>query len=404
MKRYLLVALVVGCRPATPPQPTAIAPVEEVAKAAAVELVRESHAPFATSPPTVERLDVPWPKSTMAVWGSLGRDSLGRILVGASVDAGRDASASLLRYDPKLVDWTNLGKVVDHIKSPVGVSQNKIHTRIVAATNGALYFASMDESGEADDGSLLPTYGSRIWTVGADGRWTMIRHVPEGLIAAAAGGKFVYFLGYFGHVLYQLDTATNELRQTRIGATGGHTSRNLIVDWRGHAFVPRVRSGRAVLVELDIMLEEVTTTPLVDYEVSPTADSHGIVAVATLRDGTVAFLTDGGRLYSIDNGTVTDRSLLHPKGKAYLACLASDGTRIFALGRPAGQTGFDWIERDFTTHATTVKPIAVPVPTGSRSVLVYGSMTRDDAGAWYVGGAFMAPGEKGFTPALWRIR
>lgn len=355
------------------------------------------------SPPRIESLAVDWPNGSMAVWGSLGRGRDGEILVGVSVEAKRDASATLLAYDARDNRWSVRGQVTAFIQTPKGVSQNKIHTRIHPMSSGDIIFASMDESGELDDGSLLPTYGSHLWKVDPANRWTLLRKVPEGIIASAAGGDAVWFLGYFGHVVYRYDIRTEIITQTRVGATGGHVSRNFVVDDRGHAFVPRVRSGQASLVELNPELDEVAVTPLADYDCSPNADSHGLVSWARLTDGTLAIVTDGGRLYTIHRGVVTDRGLMHPSGKASLTCLISpDGVhQLVAIGHR--KQSYDWVEFDLTSNRGMAKPISLPVPDGATNLLVYGSGVRDQDGRWYVAGAFTANGENNLTPAIWRI-
>ena len=58
--------------------------------------------------------------------------------------------------------------------------------------------------------------------------WQHLFAAPEGLIAVSGVGRFVYALGYWGHILYQYDTHTRESRQIRVGSEGGHISRNLI--------------------------------------------------------------------------------------------------------------------------------------------------------------------------------
>ena len=87
---------------------------------------------------------------------------------------------------------------------------------------------------------------------------------PEALIAVAVGDRYAYALGYFGHVLFQFDTATRDVKRIPVGSVGGHVSRNFIADYRGHAFVPRLRvdaeplgrrSARVSIVELGSNLE-----------------------------------------------------------------------------------------------------------------------------------------------------
>jgi hypothetical protein len=349
-----------------------------------------------------------WPTGSVAVWGSLGRDNNDTIYFGVSVDAARDSSASLISLDAKTDQWQNLGNAVANIKTPMGISQNKIHTRIWHAADDYLYFASMDETGELDDGSVMPIYGSHIWRcpVSDPKKWEHLKHVPEGIIASAMGGDGIYFLGYYGHVLYRVDIHTGKIINTRIGATGGHVSRNIIADQRGHVFVPRVRSGEAKLIELNRELDEVAATPLANYSITPNADSHGIVSFATLKNGVIYFTTDGGRLYRIDQGVVRDEGIVHPQGLAYIPCMISpDGeTQLHMIGHlpPKGERQYEWFIYDIVSKKITTAPITLPTPEGARVILAYGSMTRDLKGRWYVGGAYKLPGTQGFTPAIWR--
>ena len=82
------------------------------------------------------------------------------------------------------------------------------------------------------DGAPFVANESRHIQVGASSR------DPEALIAVAVGDRYVYALGYFGHVLFQFDTMTRDVKRIPVGSLGGHVSRNFIADYRGHAFVP----------------------------------------------------------------------------------------------------------------------------------------------------------------------
>src|SRR4029077_14421392 len=122
----------------------------------------------------------------------------------------------------------------------VGEHQAKIHSKIVQGPDGWLYFASMDEEGEKDDGSALPKWGGHLWRLRlSTNRWEHLLSTPEALLAVGGGDRFIYALGYFDHVLYEFDTRTGEIRHVRVGAVDGHISRNVLVDYRGHVFVPR---------------------------------------------------------------------------------------------------------------------------------------------------------------------
>src|SRR5207244_299265 len=101
-------------------------------------------------------------------------------------------SAHLFEFDPSTEVFSDRGNVVAELER-LGIrrlheTQMKIHSRIVQASDGFLYFSSMDESGEADDGSKLPTWGRHLWRRGPSGVWEHLAATPEALIAVATGG------------------------------------------------------------------------------------------------------------------------------------------------------------------------------------------------------------------------
>ena len=187
----------------------------------------------------------------------------------------------------------------------------------------------MDEEGEAGDGSVYPTWGGHLWRLSATGAWQHLRTTKEALIAVAAGGPYVYALGYFNHVLYQYHTKTGVMKSVAVGSAGGHVSRNFAADARGHAFVPRITraatgSPAAALVEYDADLKELAATPLPEYFEKGNDDSHGIVGVSSGADGSSLVATGKGRLYQIvpqtsGPSTITDLGWFHPKGLALRA-------------------------------------------------------------------------------------
>ncbi len=123
-----------------------------------------------------------------------------------------------------------------------GAHQAEVPLKIIEGPDGYLYFASMDEDGENPDGSQLPTWGGHLWRMNLrTHRWEHLLATKEALIAAGGAGRYVYALGYFGHVLYQYDTETNRTARVEVGSVDGHISRNFLVDRRGHVFVPRLR-------------------------------------------------------------------------------------------------------------------------------------------------------------------
>lgn len=340
-----------------------------------------------------------------AIWGATGSDDAGHVwLAITSNDDRGSGSAHLYDVNPATNTLTDAGNVIDELERlrlrKPGEVQMKIHSHIVRAADGLVYFASMDESGEKDDGSRLPTWGGHLWRRGRTGAWQHLAATREALIAVAAGGPYVYSVGYFNQVLYQFDTRTGRLRSVPVGAVAGHVSRNFFADDRGHAFVPRVvGSGAgpftASLVEFDASLTEIGSRPLPEYFEAGPADSHGMVAVSPDGQGGWFFSTGRGRLYhetpaATGPATVTDMGWMHPAGPHYVASMfrdAATGT-IYGVSYPNhdGSQVFEWLSRS-PDGRTTVAPFpygAAPFPHGA---VLYGSMTRDANGRFYVVGS-----------------
>jgi hypothetical protein len=350
-------------------------------------------------PPTLERLPLPAVPGGQAIWGATGRDRLGGIWFGVSVSGSRDRSAHLLRYDPATRSWSNRGNAVDQLRLSGlyrnSMGQVKIHSRIVPADDGWLYFASSDEDGESADGQIPPRWGGHLWrTRPTDERWQHVLAVPEGLVAAGGAGRYVYALGYWGHVLHQYDTLTGSTRRVEVGSVGGHVSRNFLTAINGHAWVPRVRRGAdgdlsAELVEFDAQLQEIARTPLEFYLGKSGPDSnHGITGITTLRDGRLAFTTARGHLYLIEPNAQAPAKVeavgwFHPDGERYAPSLFSYGGANLLAGVTQRGSSFDWVVYELITRSST----ATTLDTGSLGgALLYGSVTRDDAGGSYLVG------------------
>jgi hypothetical protein len=358
--------------------------------------------------PTMRPIALPDFEGAYASWGATGRDRHGHIWVGVSAHEVRRPSAHLFEYFPDIDRVVDRGDVVAQLErlglARRGEGQMKIHSRIVPASDGYLYFASMDEQGEATDGSRLPTWGSHLWRIRPEGGdWEHLLAVPEGLIAVSGGGTFLYALGYFDHTLYQFDTRTGESRSIRVGSAGGHVSRNFLSDERGHAYVPRLRSiGGAgsdhlatTLVEFAEGLNQLAETPIRHYTQTRDDESHGIVGVVHLAGGAMVFATDQGYLYRVDprpDGPAAVKGLgyFHPRGESYAASLFThDGVRRI-LGVSRRGSSYDWVVFDLTTGLSTASPLAIPGAGGAApgEVLLYGSITRDDAGRFYLAGTY----------------
>jgi hypothetical protein len=369
-----------------------------------------------TPSPAVKVLSPPDFWGEEAIWGATGFDRAGHIFFGMTSNDDRGAgSAHLFELDPATNRFADRGNVVAELERlglrRPGETQMKIHSRIVIGADGLQYFASMDETGENDDGSRLPTWGGHLWSRGRTGQWEHLAATPEALIAVSTGGPFIYALGYFNHVLYQFDTRSKHFRSVAVGAAGGHVSRNFFADERGHAFVSRVvrsaaTSATASLVEFDAELTEIAAAPLPEYFESGADDSHGIIATVPDGAGGWYFTTGKGRLYreqpvSTGPSKVSDLGWIHPSGPRYPASLFRDdrsGT-LFSVVAPShnGTTSFDWIRRG-ADGTTTVVPLpygeAQTFPAGA---LLYGSMTHDAAGRFY------AVGTMAYKPVILQI-
>jgi hypothetical protein len=80
----------------------------------------------------------------------------------------------------------------------------------------------MDETGGRADIGQPPQWGSHFWRYSsAADHWEHLFSAPEGLIAVSGVGRWVYALGYWGHVIYQFDTRAGKTRRIRKPAEDG---------------------------------------------------------------------------------------------------------------------------------------------------------------------------------------
>jgi hypothetical protein len=354
--------------------------------------------------PTVKVFTPPEFWGSYASWGATGNDRRGHIWVGVTSNDDRGSgSAHLWELDPDAGTFVDRGNVVEELER-LGIrrpneTQMKIHSRIVEAQDGYQYFSSMDESGEEDDGSIMPVWGGHLWRRKGVGHWEHLTATREALIAVATGGPYVYALGYFNHVLYQFDTRTRKIRSVTVGSAGGHVSRNFFADTRGHAFVSRVTESAgklsAFLVEFDSDLVELAATPLTEYFERGRDDSHGIVAIHPGADGSWYFATGKGRLYQMvpaqaGPATVADLGWFHPAGPRYVASMFRDerSGAIYGAAMPSNYGGdqFEWVRHVINGTSTAAVFPYGNAPRFPASALVYGSMARDAAGRFYVVG------------------
>jgi hypothetical protein len=377
--------------------------------------------------PQVVQLGLPLFDGAHALWGSTGQDASGHLWFGVTAEGNETPSAHLFEYDPSANQFTDRGDVVTQLIAAgvvrKGEHQAKIHSRIVEGPDRHLYFSSMDEEGEHEDGSQLPRWGGHLWRMSLDThKWEHLLATPEALIAVGTGDRFVYALGYFGYVLYQFDTKSHDVKRVPVGSVAGHVSRNFVVDYRGHAYVPRVRAESVSLVELGTDLKELKDTPLEQehyLQGNPTA-THGITGLQEMADGSWYFTTHVGFLYRIQPptrsadidhsaATVSRVGWLHPNGATYVASLfTSDGSdTLLALSHDIieqGATGrYQWLTFELKTGVSRVAPFSVEnIDEGAMSrSLLYGSATRDGQGNHYVVGLASSGGHT--VPIILRV-
>lgn len=364
--------------------------------------------------PRLQIIELPDFPGAAAIWGATGRDSRGHIWAGVSADGG-EHSGHLIEYEPESGKIIDRGDVLTNLKSAglyrMGERQVKIHSRIVPGDDGYLYFSSTDEDGEKDDGSSMPRWGSHLWRLlPGDNQWEHLYSVPEGLTAVAGGGRWIYALGLWNHVLYQYDTQNGALKKVTVGSRGGHMSRNLIADPRGHVFVPRLQDTGVTLVEFNSKLEEIAATPLDNYLGSGKPRKyHGIVGMVYLADGSMVIATHLGYLYRISPqdsypslvealgpfDTLSpdySPSLFTYAGERYIVGLV----RHKNLGK--GKTRQHvWIVYDLESRRGMRVDFPLQVKGG-----FFGSITRDQAGRFYVGGRYQNSNGK-MEPLLLQI-
>lgn len=377
---------------------------------------------------TIRELQLPLFAGANAIWGASGRDDQGHIWLGVS--AQDEGAAHLIEYLPVQDRFVDHGDPVTALEAEglarEGTRQAKIHSKIIQADDGYLYFSSMDEHGESAQTGSLPRWGSHLWRYSPrESRWQHLFHAPEGLIAISGVGRWIYALGYWDHVLYQYDTATGRVRHIRVGSEDGHVSRNVIADINGHVYVPRVTyfdvSGSegssndeskrllvTTLMEYDANLHEVNAFPMIHYagEGRP-RKYHGITAISYLADHSIVFVTGTGYLYRISPSPdgaagIEELGWFHPEGESYTAALFPlDGQEwLIGVGKRRARdkragNRYEAVLYNLRQRTSHTLPAEIPA---YRYLLLYGSNTRDNFGNGYLVGR-----QDWKTPIIWQL-
>jgi hypothetical protein len=384
--------------------------------------------------PTIDPVSLPdFPSRNAAIWGATGRDQTGKIWLGVSMENDSDSSAELICYDPQRDIVTRHGDVINNLQAAglyrTGESQMKIHSRILQADDGYLYFASSDLEGEDEKrGTVDPKWGAHLWRTKPDqDTWEHLAAFKKGVYAISGRGPWVYVLGYFDHHLFQWNMETEKLSDVHVGSLVGHKSRNFFTDERGHAYVPRVRRGDDIdeevicsVVEVTPNLEKINEVELTHYLNWDRLERHGealiswcigIPAFCYLADGDIVFSTVSGHLYRVSpksDGPADVASLgwLHPSGELKsddgpAGLFTYDGRHQVMSVVLGPDRSWEWVVFDLDTGRSTASPVKIPEAYGARPLL-YGNMKRDDAGNFYLVGRYKEA-EYVFRPLLWKL-
>ncbi|MDB4543022.1 hypothetical protein N9241_02145 [bacterium] len=346
-----------------------------------------------------------------SIWGALGVTAETNVWAGISGSGSKGGQLLSLKAVDNVA--RSRGSVADQRipdQSPeANQTQSKIHSRIREADDGFVYFTSMDETNESWRDKQLPQYGGRLWRLKPGQKaWEQVMTTPEALIALETTGRYVYALGYWGHVLYQFDTSSGRTERLQIGSDCGHVSRNFLVDLREHVYVPKVVSKpgstecraedmTVSLVEVSPTMQVVAAHALPDYlGISAAHQSQGITAYAYRQDESIIFSTMNGDLYHLiahgrQPALILPLGNMLPGTKSKVTNLVSlDGKSLLGAAvmlRGKQEKGLHWLVHDTSTTDTRTIPINLPADLQPfKAVLLYGSGIRDGQGHVYVGG------------------
>jgi len=373
--------------------------------------------------PTLEEIKIKLPEQVNnadAIWGATGRDDEGNIFFGVSThgiakNLGNDSrTAYLYQYDPKTETTVQQSDVITELKRAglyrEGMGQNKLHSKFYQANDGFIYFSSFDEAGE--DEGINPTWGGHLWRKKPHAlQWEHILSAEEALIAVNTNGRYVYTLGYWDHVIYQYDTQTSQTKRLVVGSISTHVSRNFIVDENGHVFVPFLNENdyneiEVYLNEYSPALKLVNSYPMPSYQAKKIKNHHGIIGYTSMENGDIYFTTSEGGLYQIKLTSAPNQKLLY-KGKmyedtqTYIPSLFSYAGTDFILGASRIKNlGFNWIIHDVNTSTSLITPINRKKWRGNN---LYGTLTKDNSGNFYIAGNQKIRGIKGYQPLLLKM-
>ena len=348
--------------------------------------------------PQIEQISFPIRDNVDAIWGATGRDDTGNIYFGTSSHGADIPNSYLYQYNPLTNKVDAMGDVISQLKRAdlyrPSMGQNKMHSKFYQADDGYVYFSSFDEEGESEGQNSK--WGGHLWRkLPSEVNWEHIMATKEALIAINTDGRYVYALGYWGHVLYQYDTVTEKINREVVGSIAKHISRNFVVDENGHAFVPHVyiddfNEVKVYLNEYDTSLKLVDSYFLPSYKADKINTHHGIVGYSSLKNGDILFTTSDGGFYQLHKNKtgedkLTHKGHLHPDKANYVASLFSVDGFQFVTGIGRTKKVYEWIWYELTMDVAQSFVLDVD---RFDTLLLYGSLTRDNSGAFYVAGRY----------------
>jgi len=362
--------------------------------------------------PTIKEVSFAHNANVDAIWGATGSDDEGNIYFGASTHGGENHTAYLYQYDPKTGSIINQGDVLEQSKRAGlysnNMGQNKLHSKFYQANDGYLYFSSFDEGGESE--GINPTWGGHLWRKLPNSvHWEHVFSTEEALVAVNTNGRYIYALGYWNHVLYQYDIKTKAQIRVVVGSFSKHVSRNFIVDENGHSYVPMLSENdfnelEAYLNEYDTRLNLIGSYPMPSYTAKNMSKHHGIIAYTSMNNGNVLFTTADGGLYQINISEKKEKLInlgnIHPEGSSYTASLFTFAGERFVGGVSRKNNQYQWTLHDLVSNISVNYPLELK---GYRDLLLYGSLTKDDQGNFYLGGWVAIPNSKRHRPLLLQL-
>ncbi|MDT0593572.1 hypothetical protein [Glaciecola petra] len=351
--------------------------------------------------PNFEYLDLALTSDGAAIWGAMGIDDKGRFYFGVSTYSSYHDTAFLYQYNPKTKTLQAQSDVISQLKHNQvyrdGMSQNKLHSKFYQANDGYIYFTSFDETGESVSKGITPIHGGHFWRKKPNSEnWEHLLATKEALIALNTDGRFIYALGYWGHVLYQYDTLSKRFNRTNVGAFPGHISRNILVNSDGSIFVPQVQKNpdnsiNSYLVEYDSELNITDRHEMDHYMYAGKHSDHGITSFTQMKNGEIYFATGTGALYHIQKIANNKHDLVFVDFMSDTAEQGNYISNLFSIDGYGFLVGL-WqkhntrVHRWFIHEVTSGITVSYSVSDKIGEPILYGSHTKDNNGHMYMVG------------------